>query len=586
MIDLETAKQWYQAAADQSYDAVMEAQSDRDFRDGKQWTTEEIAELKRRKQPIVVDNVVKPVIDSLLGLEIKSRTDIKGFPRNPNDDEAAEAATDALRFIADNNTFDKIKTRVAEHTFIEGRAAGITEVVKKGDRFEIKMAFIPYDRYFIDPHSMHLDSIDKKYDGMAIWMDAEDAPGKYKDADPGLFEFTAENMDVHKDRPEDGYYDKGRNRVKIIDMFFNRDGWKRCIFTGGGFIVEPHDSPYLDDDGEPSNPIETVTGFLDRDNNPYGLVRQIKPLQREINARRSRALHLLNTRQIQMEKGAVEDVNVARREAAKADGVIVTNPGKEFLVNNTGDLAQGQMVLLQDAKNSAQSSILNPALTGDEPRNLSGRALQSRQAGATLEVTPILDQLRDWQKRMYIQGWNRVKQFWDEERWIRVTDDEKNVKFIALNRPITAREMLLSEEGGEEIVAQLEGDPRLEQIVKVENATADLGLDIILEDVPDIVNIQAEQFELLANVASSNPDAVPFEMLIEMSSIRNKDRILERLQGGSPEAQQANQARGELQQRGVVAQIAKDEAKAELDSTKAYQTQVETELAMMGREAI
>lgn len=586
MIDIETAKDWYQDAVSQSYDAVLEANEDRDFKDGKQWSSAELKELKRRNQPAVVDNIVKGVVDSLKGFEIQSRTDIKGFPRNPNDEKAAEAATDALRFIADNNSFDKIKTEVSDYVFIEGQAAAITEVVKKGDQYEVKQTAIPYDRYFKDPHSRRIDGKDKKYDGVALWMDRDDAKEMFPDADESLFSQSPEDQEVHEDRPENSYYDAGRNRVKIIDMFYNQGGWKRCIFTGGGFLKNPEASPYLDDEGNPENPIETAIAFLDRENNPYGIVRQLKPLQREVNSRRSRALHLLNTRQIEMEEGAVSDVNRARREAAKADGVIVRNKGFEFEINNNNDLAQGQLALLQDAKTAAQNSVINPSLTGDEPRNLSGRALQARQQGATLEITPLLDQMRDWQKRMYRQAWNRVKQFWNEERWVRVTDDERNVQFIALNRPVTAAEVLMSQEGGEEVIAQLQGDPRLNQVVQVENPTSELDLDIILEDVPDTVNIQAEQFELLANVASSNPDAVPFEMLIEMSSIRNKDRILERLKGGSPEEQQAVQQRMQTQERAQNAAIAKDEAKAELDLSSAYQNQVETELAIAGREAL
>ena len=586
MISVDTAKNWYQDTVTHSYETVLAAQEDRDFKDGKQWSSDELKELKRRNQPPVVDNIIKGIVDSLKGFEIQSRTDIKGFPRNPNDEGAAEAATDALRFIADNNNFDQIKTEVSDYIYIEGQAAAITEVVKKGNQYEVTQTVIPFDRYFIDKHSRRLDGKDKKYDGIALWMDKKDAMALYPEADESAF-LNPEDGEVHEDRPEDSYYDAERDRVKVIEMFYNDKGWHRCVFTGGnGFIVEPHPSPYLDEDGEPSNPIETARAFLDRDNNPYGVVRQLKPLQREINSRRSRALHLLNTRQIIMEDGAVDNVTKARREAAKADGVLVRNKGFDFEINNNNDLAQGQLALLEEAKSSAQASVLNPSLTGDEPRNLSGRALQARQQGATLEITPLLDQGRDWQKRMYRQKWARVKQFWNEERWVRVTDDERNLKFIGLNRPVTAAEVLMQEEGGEEIIAQLQGDPRLNEVVSIENPTSELDLDIILEDVPDTVNIQSEQFELLANLAQANPDAIPFEMIIEASSIRNKNRILERLKGGSPEEQQAAQQRLQTQERAQNAAIAKDEAKAELDMSNAYQAKVETELAIAGREAL
>lgn len=571
MIELETLKDWYKAAVEQSYNARLDAENDRDFYDGKQWTSEELKELKKRRQPAVVENLIKPQIDTLIGLEITSRTDIKGFPRNPQDDAAAEAATDALRFIADNNDFDQIKTDTAENVFIEGLAAGITEVVPKGNGFEIVTRHIHFDRYFIDPHSMKKDGSDKKYDGMAIWMDEEDAKAQYPKADEGYFECPEDSSEAHSDRPFDVFYNHSRKRVKVIDMFFQYKGkWHRAIFTGLGFVKEPHESPYLDEDGLPENPIESVTAHIDRDNNRYGVVRNLKPLQKEVNARRSRALHLLNTRQIELEDGAVDNVNVTRREAAKADGVIVRNKGFELNIRDNNDLAQGQVVLLEEAKRRIESVGANSSITGKNEQSQSGRAIQAKQQAGVLELTGVMEGLRDWQKRMYRQAWNRVRQFWDEERWIRVTDDEKKSKFIALNRPLTARDVLLSQEGGEEIVAQLEGDPRLEQVVDIENPTKDLMIDIILEDVPDVVNIQAEQFEVLANLASANPDAIPFEMLIEMSSIRNKDRILDRLRGDTPEAQAQVKARMEAEQQSMQIEQAGKIAEIESKKAKAY----------------
>ena len=69
-----------------------------------------------------------------------------------------------------------------------------------------------------------------------------------------------------------------------------------CMFTGQGYVVEPHLSDYLDEEGEPTNPIEVQRAYMDRDNNPYGYVRQLITIVDEINKRRSKSLHLLSTR--------------------------------------------------------------------------------------------------------------------------------------------------------------------------------------------------------------------------------------------------------------------------------------------------
>jgi hypothetical protein len=65
-----------------------------------------------------------------------------------------------------------------------------------------------------------------------------------------------------------------------------------------------------------------------RDNAPYGVIRRQRDPQEDINKRGSKALFILSSNQIQMEKGAVDDLDDLRLEAARPDGIIVTNKGK------------------------------------------------------------------------------------------------------------------------------------------------------------------------------------------------------------------------------------------------------------------
>jgi len=571
----EDVKQWYLDTVNSTTDSRADSERDRDYYDNKQFTADELAEYKKRKQPPVVINRIKPKVDSTLGLEIRSRVDIKAFPRNPKDENSAEAATDALRFIADNSDFDQVKSDVSFNIFVEGTGAAICEVeqTSKG-KFEVMPRYIPWDRFFIDQHSSRKDGKDAKFMGQAIWMDEEDAFDMFPDVDKSLITAGTEDGtigDTYDDKPKDNFYDKGRKRVKLIEIYYFSKGWKHAIFTGLGFVVDERDSPYLDEDGDPMNPIEMQSANVDRDNNRYSPVRQLISPQDEVNMRRSKALHLLSTRQVIADKGAVENVSKAKNELAKPDGWIEKNPNKAVDLQNTSDLAAGQFNLLQEAKNEIDAVGANASVTGKEERALSGRALQVRQEAGTVELAPVMDGLRNWELRMYRQMWMRVKQFWTEERWVRVTDDEKNIKFTGLNRPVTLGEVL--ESRGELFDVN---DPRVNEVVGIENSTAELDVDIILEAVPDTVNIQAEQFELLANMYSAKPDVVPFEMIIESSSLRNKDRILERMNGTTPEEQAAVAERNDLEKRGAVAEITATEAKAAKDAADAKETQVDT----------
>ena len=48
-----------------------------------------------------------------------------------------------------------------------------------------------------------------------------------------------------------------------------------------------------------------------------------------------------------MEDGAVADIDKARREVARPDGLIVVNPGMKFEITDGADLAEGQFKLAQ-----------------------------------------------------------------------------------------------------------------------------------------------------------------------------------------------------------------------------------------------
>ena len=76
--------------------------------------------------------------------------------------------------------------------------------------------------------------------------------------------------------------------------------------------------------------------------------------------RRSKSLHLLNSRNAIMEKGAVDDVYKAKQEMAKPDGIVVVNPQFRFELQDMSDLTAGQFQLLQESKNEIDSVGANP----------------------------------------------------------------------------------------------------------------------------------------------------------------------------------------------------------------------------------
>lgn len=525
---------------DSTTDARAKAERDRDYYDGKQWTDAEIAELTKRKQPPVVINRIKPKVDFLLGTERQTRTDPKCFPRTPQHEQDAGAATDAIRFVCDKNRFEYLRSEVFECLAIEGIGAAIIEVEDKGKQVDIVIRRIPWDRYYCDPHSRERGFTDKSYDGIVIWMDGSDLkrmyPGKDSVIDEAFTEAVADQ--TFGDKPISAWVTADRKRTRVCEEYYRKDGkWHHCVFTKSGYLVPPEVSKFVDEDG-PCNPIEAISAFIDRDGARYGAVRQFISVQDEINKRRSKALHLLSVRQTIGEVGAVENVNKAKAEMAKPDGHVEVSPGMRFEIAQTGDMAAGQFTLLAEAKQEIDAVGANAALQGKQEGSSSGRALQARQQSGMMELGPLFDALRQWQKAVYRQVWNRVRQYWTGEMWVRVTDDEKNLKWVGLNKPITAGEQMIEQMKSQgqqitpEMIQQIAMDPRSREVVGKRNEVAQLDVDIIVDEAPDTVNLQAEQFELLTQMYQATPDVIPPDLVLEMSSLRNKDKVLERVRGG------------------------------------------------------
>ncbi len=151
--------------------------------------------------------------------------------------------------------------------------------------------------------------------------------------------------------------------------------------------------PYVDEKGKSVCPLLMQSMYTDLDNDRYGIIRDMIPLQDEINKRRSKALHLNTMRQVVMEEGAVESAEEVRSELARPDGVIQVQPDARFDIAPNGDLSMGQVALYQDAKSEMDLQGANAALSGETGESTSGRAVLARQRGGMVEIAPNVNQL-------------------------------------------------------------------------------------------------------------------------------------------------------------------------------------------------
>jgi len=633
------------------------AKRDRRYYDGDQWDSEEKKILIKRKQPIVTKNRIAPKVNYILGTEISNRVDPSARPRTMAADVDASIAADALNFVADKERYDYLRSDVVKDVAIEGCAGAIVELeivpevqevasragmqptedgVKKTtvslgvvkQKIEVKLRLVPWDRLFYDPHSRRADFLDAEYIGTVVWRDFRSVikDPQYINS-VGVLESTKETGggnegSAHTDRPS-YWYRKLDDRIKIIEIFWREGGdWYAAHMTKTGFLTEPVKVPYLDDNKQNWCPLIATSAFVSQENERYGVCRHMISSQDEINKRSSKALHIMNSRQIWAEDGAVLDPNEAKEQLAKPDGWITLNPSAltdgRIRQAETTDLAQGQFQLLQEAK--AEIDIIGPRASAADVQggsNQPAKLFLAKQEAAAQELRPFFDHIHQWDERLFTAVWCLIKQFWTEERWINVRDDKerKGWRFVALNRKISKGQRVqeLIQEGvppgsAIEQVAGAEGLVALQQVQQAvaaemqqimaavqqgqmpppqrqptpedlqrevltrlsqlplaqgeytQNDVAKLDVDIIIETSPESAVIQHEEFMQLVSLATNQVVQFPPAVYLEASNFRNKRRLMEIME----EANQVNPAEAQAQQQQMMLQMQTMEAQIRL----------------------
>lgn len=540
-------KRLFEDARDNNDTARTESLIDRDYWDGYHYTDEERAELEKRKQPATYYNEVRVAIRGLVGVWEQGETDPRAWPREPGDEDAADVASKVLRYVKDYSDWQEKRSYCALSYFVEGTTA-VYVGVDENRRVQIER--IGFEEFFHDPRSRALDFSDARYMGIAKWRFADDVATEYpqiaEDINNSLDNGMGTNAGLYDDRPAGisaSWVDPKLRRVFVVEMYHREGGqWNRCLFWGGG-VIEASVSPFLDTNGKPTNPIKARSCYIDRENQRYGEVRDLRSPQDAINKRESKLLHLANSRQVQASDpdfAMAVDPDQARKEAARPDGVIP--PGYQIV--QTTDMSSGQALLLQSARMFMQRIGQNPGVLAAQSASASGRAQQMRQAAGMTDSAMTLGGLARFELQVFRACWERCKQYWTAPDYVRVTGDEQAPEFVGINQPIMGQQPA--------IVAGPDGMPMQTMqpvVLGYENALAEMNVDIEIDSVPDTANLAAEQFQALVDLARAGVQLPP-KALIMASSLPDKRKVLEELDQPNPMAEmqaQMAQVMGQLE---------------------------------------
>ena len=471
-------------------------------------------------------------------------------------------ATSAIRYATERAEFERKDPVCAEMCAIDG-IGGVEFVIEQGDKGDVEVGLdvVYVDGFFYDPRSSQDDFSDARYLGVGKWMELDTAVELFPDKEAELEASVGSGEELSSDSDRDNQQwfqtdNENAQRIRMVECWYKHKGkWCFAVFTGDQ-ILQEGESPFINEDGQTEHKYEMFSAYIDQDNDRYGFVRDLKPLNQEINMRRSKALYTMLSRRIIAPQGAFDDIEVARREAARSDGVVIYNPagGEAPVFDDSARMAEteAQFKFLEDVKTDFESFGPNVAVTGEGLENSSGRAIHLLQQAGLADLGPFIQSYRGWKIRVYRKMWNTIQRHWAGERWIRVTDDDEISQFIQVNGvgidPMT-------------------GQPQLV------NAIGELDVDIILDEGPDQINVQADAYEVM-NALASKGGEVPTDILIELAPlpVSLKKRLLEKL---NPEPGPEQQQKMQVEMQMGVETVKEKAASAQLKQAQAAKAAAE-----------
>jgi hypothetical protein len=490
-----------------------------------QWTPAQLKVLAKRYQPALTFDRTGRKIDSLSGTIRRLRSDPKAYPNTPKGEQGAEVATQVIRTINDASFAEDLEVECCRDGLVHG--FGVSELVlgngDKGDP-DLRFAYVDPKTFFYDPRSLRTNFGDTRFHGVYKWADIDELEA-LKQGAAALVKEAYDNDGGYWtafDTDRENLWIDSRNRVRLIDHWYKRGAiWRWCVHTGNVEIISG-DSPFTNERGMSVSKYHAFANMVDIDGDHYGFIRRLRGPQDAMNQHKSKAIHIMNTRQIKIQEGSVDDVEVTRREAARPDGTLVYrgDPKNLEIIQPEQEFLQ-QTKYYEDAKSEIDSFGPNQQLIQEFGQNVSGRAANMLQQAGLAELGPFLKSFRMWKLERYRACWCAAQKFWTSERMLRVTDDVGVAQFMQIN--------------GVEIDPW--GRPMLV------NMLGNIDVEIKVDEGPDNETVMGDIFDLLMALAQNNVP-VPPQMIIEASNlpITEKKKLLTMLATPDPVKQAAQQA--------------------------------------------
>lgn len=563
-------RSWFEQEMERQAVNRFQMATDEDFYDSLQWSEEDAQVLMDRKQAPLVFNQIKPTVDWLVGTEKRTRMDFKVLPREEDDVEGAEAKTKLLKYQSDVNKEAFSRSRAFKDAVVAGMGI-MEDGVRQDPTEEPVYSRYENWRYCLhDSNGTETDGTDARYFYRWRYVDLDIAEATFPERADVIRSSAVGAMSMEEEQEQDFWYlgakpadakdlgtnfnrhaqinnaaysDNRRERVKLTECWYRvpcrekvilggemdgqlydetneamvrlaAEGWISvfdritlkvwCAVMTDGHLLQNVPSPYKHN----RFPFTIYWGYRrKRDNLPYGVVRPIRDPQEDLNKRISKSLHILSTKQVIMEDGAVEDIDELREEVAAPDGIIVKNRGKELTIQRDDFELQHQGLFMErDAMAIREVSGVTADNLGRDSNVTSGKAVLAKQEQGGLVTAELFDNLM---LGFQLQGeikLSLIEQFYTDAKVIRILGNRGKLEWLRINYPD-------------------------EQQGKLNDITA-RSADFIVAEQDYRQSVRLAMFETLSNLVGKLPPEIAIQFLdliVDVGDVPEKEEFLRRI---------------------------------------------------------
>ena len=610
-----------------------DTQMDEDYYDGHQVTADVLIEMDERGMTPVITNLIGPTIDVVLGMEARSRRDFIVRPEeDPRWDEVGQAMTERLKTTERLSKADRACAKAYRNQVMGG--LGWVSVLPEVNphRYRMAVRWEDWREIDYDPMGREDDTTDWRYirrrryfdtdrlqamfpakarviaalgsgvrDGGAAWSDTQQL------VEPELLRGGGHGPWRDYTRHDLEWIDFDRNRLlleeiwyrvwvmgQVLDLpdltsvpFDERNPAHHMALERGGAVLRMAHWPEMRmaywvgpecmiDMPSPlphrEFPYVPFWGLREgRTGTPYGLIRRMRSMQDEINARTTKMVWALGATRVITDSDAVVDHDDARAEVGRMDAYIVLNAHRkassDFKVDDNLDVSMQQFNVLQDRLQRIQdvAGVYQSMLGKKDSGADSGVAIQSLIEQGNTTLAPLNEN--------FLESRARVGELLLAHE-IAAMGKQRNV-------PVQVR----GAGGRKQIVLNRVDVHEQTQLEVVRNNVQKARVKVVIDDLPATSTFRQQQFnrisEMLTSIARFAPEtAVKFlDLLVESADVPNKSEYLDRIrdligvekdpstmtpeeQAEHAAKQEAARAQAELAQREANAKVAQEEGKA------------------------